>query len=308
MPAQKKIAFLAIFTTYLIWGLTIPIIKLALQGFPPFTLVFLRFTLAALLLAPIYFFDEIHKPLDKKDLPKLVIIAFFGPFLSNTLFYFGISKTAANNAAIIEALLPIAIILGAYFLLKEKLNFSSLFGILLAFIGVLIITAQPTMSSLGSVIKADPFGNLLILASVFSWAIFSLGSKELFAKYTYFTIIAFSFLVAIIFVFPLALLEFFILPTWVENLNPQSLASLGFIVIFSSVLAYLFYEWGLSKIESKISGAIAYVQPIFAIIAAYFILGEKITPFFLASTSLIFLGLFLTTRQFPQIHHQRHKI
>lgn len=306
---HKKRAILALLATFLIWGVSFPIIKLIISEIPPFIFAFLRFTLASLLLVPAFIFDDAHHPIKFADLPRMIIIAILGPTLTNVLVYFGIGASSATDAAVIHSLFPVSMAISGILFLGEKLKKNIIIGVLFATFGGLILVGQPFFDIDQKLTSQSIFGNILILVSVVTWTAYTIGSKELFDRYSYVTITAFSFLTGMIAVAPFAVLEHFKNPNWHLNLSSDVIIGFIFMIIFSSIVAYLLYEWSLKLVSAQIVGVISHTQIIWAIVGSYFILREFISILFVAGALLILVGVYVTTWGIPHYHlHRGHKI
>src|SRR3990172_6873404 len=99
----KNLAILALFTTAVIWGITLPLMKVTLTTMPPITIAFLRFALAATIALS---FDGL-KELKLKDFFHIGFYSFFGLALSIGLLLIGLNMTTAINATILVTISPV---------------------------------------------------------------------------------------------------------------------------------------------------------------------------------------------------------
>ncbi|MCL5411692.1 MAG: DMT family transporter [Patescibacteria group bacterium] len=305
---KSRLAIAALVITSIVWGITIIVLKLVLKEVPPFSLAFLRFSLASLMISPIFIFDGVHHPLHLKDTPKLFLLGLVGVTIHLSLIFFGVKNTTATNAAIITALTPLGVATAASSFLKETNSPNYYSGSLIALLGILAIFGAEPLFNSANFSPIHHLGNLLILGSVLTWSIFNIGSKELFKKYNSFTITAFLFLTGMVTFAPLAFLEYQANPTWTSHVSDQSILGIIFLALFSSVVAYLLYEWGLEHVRTSTAGLINYLTPVVTIISAVFILGETITLPFLLGSILIMCGLTLAIRPSSNHIHHSHKV
>lgn len=284
MRKDRNVAYLVLLATAIIWGIATPVIKYTLGFISPFSFLFYRFALASLLvIIPLYLRFKKIKPL-KKDYLKYLLLAFLSTSLNLILLFLGIQKTTAIDASIIAIISPVLIILGGAFFLKETITSREKTGIILILGGTFLAIIQPILG-----VKENPFinliGNLLVLSSVFSWVAFTLLAKKN-KQLDPFLLTGFSYLLGLICVFPFFLAE-------KTPLSPQALPGIIYMAVFSSILAYFFYLFGLSKIEASEATIFDYLKPLFSIPIAIIFLKEKITPFFLFGALLIILGVFI---------------
>ena len=198
-------------------------------------------------------------------------------------------------------------LVGATFL-NEKIRKLAIAGTIISTIGTILIIGQPLFGlSLQQALKSLA-GDFLIIVSVVTWIAYTIGSKELFERYSYLTVSAFSFIVAIIALAPFAALEYLTQPDWPARITPVGLLGLTIIVVFSSLFAYFFYEWSLKFVSAHRVGFISHSQPLFTLIAAYILLSEPIDRYIVAGAALIIIGIFAATYHVPHHHIHRHKL
>lgn len=306
---HQRLATISLLITFLIWGASIPIIKITLSEVPAFTLAFMRFSIASLLIAPFFIFDNLHHPIDLKDVPRLIITALLGPALTNVLFYLGLQRTSAIDAGIIQALFPIVITIVGVLFLNETIRKLSIIGTLISTLGTLIIIGPPLLGLDIKEIFTASVGNGLIFSSVLTWTAYTIGSKGLFDKYNHMTMTAISFLTATVALFPFIIIEYLKQPNWPSGVTIVSVLGVANIIVFSSLFAYFFYEWSIKYLSAHKIAFLSHSQPLFTIISAYFLLGEPINLYVTIGALLIITGIFMATYHFPHHHIQKgHKL
>src|SRR3989344_934022 len=161
MSAHQK-GILALIVANIIWGAASPIFKFALQNISPFTLAFIRFYGATLILLPFaYPYLKIHK----KDYLKIFWLSFFGVTVNISFFFLGLKYAPSINAPIIASSGPIFIYLFSIFLLKEKPHYKVFIGLTISLIGVLLIIGQPILTG---ELDGQLIGNLLLIVAMLS--------------------------------------------------------------------------------------------------------------------------------------------
>ncbi len=300
----KNLAVVALLTTAIIWGITLPLMKVNLDTMPPLTIAFLRFSLAATIALSFGGFDK----LKFKDFLHIGFYSFFGITLSIGLLLIGLNMTTAINATILLTLSPIITSILAAFTLKEKINSMHALGIFLAFLGVFIYLVVPEIIS-QKFSRINVLGDLLILLAVLSAAIFTIGSKKLIASYHPGSISSVSFLVGAICFLPAAFFEYIQNPYWVNHISWFNIFSLIFLGVFSSFIAYSALEWALSKVDVHVDVTIGYLSTLIAILIATTFLHEKIyfTTFILSSI-LVGSGILLVSKNKPPGLHFHRRI
>jgi len=152
----------------LLLGFGFAIAKPAMQQFPPFLLMGLRFTVAALIL--IWWF-----PIPKKLLKDLFIVSLIGGTLTYGLVYMGLDRVdASSSILLVHTEVPFGVII-AYFLFKERPGIKNILGIIIAFIGLFVLLGAPNL-------EGKLIGVLLLLFGAFFWSLGMVMAKPLSKK------------------------------------------------------------------------------------------------------------------------------
>lgn len=297
MSTRKK-AILALIFANIIWGAASPIFKWSLQNIGPFTLAFLRFSLASLLIFPFC----IHKLTFKlKDLPNIFLVSFFGITLNISFFFLGLERAPAINAPMIASSGPIFLILTSILFLKEKPKKKIIKGTIISLLGVILIILEPLLET---GLDGSVLGNLFFLIATFGAVGHAITSKKLLDKYQAITVTFWSFIIG-----SLTFLPFFLNeaknPCFLANLGFQGFIGIIFGAILSSALAYFLYEWGMQKIQACEVGIFTYIDPVVAILVAMPLLHEMVTPVYILGSLLVFTGIFISEGRihYHPFHH-----
>lgn len=295
MSSKRITAYILLIITAIIWGIAGPVIKHTLQFIPPFTFLFWRFLLVAIILLPFLIWRAKKEKETLKSLLPIIPIGFLGIPLDLAFVFLGFERTTALDGTILSALAPIFIVLAGVLFLKEKVTRLETLGLMVAIAGSVVMISQPLLEG-SAFAQKNLLGNLLIILSDIIWTAYIIASKKEFKKHSPFVITAVSFLTGLVTIFPLALLEGGGQITHYELLmtNLPALFGVLYMVIFSSIIGYFAFEQGLKLIEASEASIFAYLQPIFAAPAAIVWLGEKVTPPFLLGAGIIAVGVFLT--------------
>ena len=152
----------------LLLGFGFAIAKPAMQQFPPFLLMGLRFTLAALIL--IWWF-----PIPKKLLKDIFVVSLIGGTITYGLVYSGLNSVdASSSILLVHTEVPFGVII-AYFLFKEKPSKKNIIGIIIAFVGLFILLGAPNL-------EGKFFGVVLLLVGAFAWSLGMVMAKPISKK------------------------------------------------------------------------------------------------------------------------------
>jgi len=282
-----KFAYVALFFAAVMWGATAPIMKMTLEVVPVFTLAFIRFGSASVLMFPLVFKKLAIR---REDVKTIFFGALCGITFNISLFFFGLKLTSALNAGILIASTPIFTFLFAHIFLKEKLTRNFIYGGLIGLMGIMVIIGKDLFKD---GMNISPIGDVLILLATIFFVSYETISKKLFKSYNALVITFYSFLFGSLSLVPFVIWESQKNIGWVNQLSVPVIAGIIYGIVFSSFLAYSFWEFGLSKITESKVGFFLYFSPIASTITAVVILSEKINSSFLIGAILILLGIFI---------------
>lgn len=296
-------AFGAIIVANIIWSAASVIFKISLTNIPPFTLAFLRFAIAPLLILPLLGKKAQLHLHERRDLWALVGYALSG-ITGNIIFYFlGLQRTYAINATIIASGAPILTLFLAHTFLREKVSFKKLLGFLFGAAGLGVIILQPLQAH---EIDGTISGNLFLVLAILCAVIQTIIGRNILQKYNPLTFTFWAFIIGAASFLPLAVYEHMTIPHLIPSLDWRGLMGIAYGSLFSSAIAYSLFAWGLSKISATETSLIAHLDPIIGTILGYFVLSEPITRPFILGAVLIFIGIYIAEGRLN--YHALHKL
>ena len=225
-----------------------------------FGFIFIRTAGATIL----FWFASLFVPfekINKKDYLKLFITALLGMCLNMLSFFKGLELSTPVNSGIFATTNPIIILCLSYFFLKEKIGVKKFIGIILGFIGALILVLQGTENSLRA--PNVLLGNFLFLLNSIFFSSFIIMVKPLTQKYSTITIMKWLFFMGFFMTLPVTSKEFSEI-NW-GNLPFDAVWRIIFVVLGTTFLTYVLNLFALKKLQASTVGAFAYAQPIIAI-------------------------------------------
>ena len=256
-------------------GFGFVIAKPAMQYFPPYLLMGLRFTIPALIL--VWFF-----PIPKGLFLDLFKVSFIGSTLQYGLTYTGLNIIDASSAILLIQLeVPFGILI-AFFLLKEIPSIKNIIGLLIAFIGVIILTGAPNL-------EGKYIGVLLTLAGAFTWSLGAVMAKPLSKKIGAFALMTWL----CVFSGPILILVSAIFngnpAQYILSANFYSWLTLIYLGFFMQPVAYGAWYYVLRKYPVNKVMPVLLLLPVVGLITAIFLLGEDPPKqVFLGGTIIIF--------------------
>jgi drug/metabolite transporter (DMT)-like permease len=210
----------------------------------------------------------------------------------NVFFFSGLKTVEAGRAALIIALNPVAIALGATLFLNDPLRPRQGLGIGLSLIGagVVISGGNPLALLRGQVGR----GELLILGCVVSWMIYTLLGKRVMRKLSPFAATTYACGVGALLLLGPALGDGLL--TVIPTASPTAWASILYLGILGSAVGFSWYYDGLRQIGPAQAGVFINLVPVFAILLAAIVLKETPTPALLVGGLLVMAGVVLTNR------------
>ncbi|MBI4004891.1 DMT family transporter [Candidatus Roizmanbacteria bacterium] len=295
---------LALIIANIIWGGAGPIFKFALSNIPPFTLAFIRFFGAFIIFSPILFKYNIFSIRPRQWL-LILTGAFFAITVNISFFFLGLQRTDSINISIIASGSPLFLFLLSVLILHEKPVSKVFSGMLISFLGVLVIIFSPLLlKGQGSAQQTALIGNLMFVVSVLGVTIAPLFWKGVMEKISPYVVTVISFFFSSLTFLPFMIEE---LRTWnFSNLNGAGITGIIYGIFFSSAAAYFFYIYGISKIKAQEVGLFQYIDPVVAVLIAGPLLQEFPTTYFFVGSILVFAGVYVSERRIP--YHPFHKL
>lgn len=296
--SKHKQAVLALILANIIWGAASPIFKWSLENVGTFTLAFLRFFLATLILLP---FAYRNLKIRAEDFTKFVLLAFSGVTFNITFFFLGLKLAPSINAPIIATAGPIFLLIGSFFILKEKLRPKVILGTSVGLLGVILIIIRSIFENGVDLAVA---GNFLLVLATFAAVIHVILTKKIVANYEAITVTVWQFSIGSLSFLPSFLIEIKKYG-FLTNLQTPGIVGIVFGAVLSSALAYYLYHWAVKYLLAQEVGVFAYLDPIIAVVIAVPLLGEIPTPTYLLGALLVFSGIFIAEGRIPYhpIHH-----
>ncbi|AKX93988.1 hypothetical protein MTHERMOG20_04270 [Moorella thermoacetica] len=292
LPAPKTSTsikdHLSLLLTVTIWASTFINIKIVLLQVPPNTLAFLRFLVASIVLG-LHLIWRRQPFVKRQDWPLAGLTGLTGITLYNFLQNQGLKYAGATDAAILAAMAPVFIALLAWLLLRERISRRQVAGIIMAFSGSVLVATNGSPEGL-VLNPARLYGDLLVLLTGLSWAVYSISLKRLLNRYTPVTVLTCSTIAGTIFLFPLALLESPI--NWAA-VDISCWLNVLYLGLLASALAYLIWNTVLTRVPAVTAGVYLYLLPVITAIIAALFLREIPGTFTITGGIIVLLGTYL---------------
>ncbi len=292
----------------LIWGANYSVIKRAFAEIPPqpynairmviATAVFLaamawaaRAARAGKNVSRIFYTDA--KP-TAADMWRLCGLGIVGQFLYQICFVAGVNGTSVSNSALIIGATPVVIAIASAAMGRERITTLHWFGAATSAFGIYLVVGH------GADFGGAHFsGDLLVMASVLCWAVYSMGAASLIARHSPLYVTGMTFAIGAV---PYTL---FALPA-LAQIDWSTVSAYVYVsVVLSALLAlcvaYLIWYTAIQAIGVARTSLYSNLVPVAAMAVAALWLNEPITSIKVAGTSAVLVGLWLTRlgRQAP---------
>jgi drug/metabolite transporter (DMT)-like permease len=272
----------------LIWGLNFSVTKLALAQIPPLPFTAVRFIISGLLLWLILRLAERRAAPSREGLKTLVVLGVVGNTCYQLTFTLGLDRTAASNSALILSTVPTVVAVFAGLLGLERITRRMWWGIGLGTLGVVLVIATRGVGFEMSTLVGD----LLTVLAVLFWAAYTVGLRRVpsgvspLRVTTITTIAGTPGLV-------LAGLPGMVRLDW-GAVKLEAWAGLAYAAVLSLVVAYLIWNRSVKAVGGTRTAIYMCVTPLFAVVGAWILLGERPHPLQGVGAVLIVAGVLLT--------------
>jgi drug/metabolite transporter (DMT)-like permease len=206
------------------------------------------------------------------------------------VFIFGIDRTTASNSAIIIASSPILIALLSLWMKHEKLHVASWIGIAISFAGLYFVVS----SRYGAIRLTEQgfVGDILIFFGNISWAFFTVLSKPFLTRVSPLKLSAWTMSLGTVLYVPFCLRD--LLNTAYTQISLEAWLILLYSGLFSLGICYVIWYSSVRRVGNSRTSVYDNILPVFTVVFAYFLLGERLSTVQALGALVIFMGVYLT--------------
>jgi drug/metabolite transporter (DMT)-like permease len=229
--------------------------------------------------------------IDWKSITGIIILAFIAVF-HLWIQVTGLEFTSASNTGWIIGATPVFMAVLGYLFFKEKLKLLNIAGIVVSFLGVLMLIGKGNFSNIDLITNK---GDLMVLASAFTWSVYSLVNKKITFSYPPLMTILYLFIAMAVILIPFNISQQTL--SSVIHLSRVGWISVLFLGFVCSGASYVFWAQALKDMDAARVGAFLYFEPFVTVFAAWLFLGENITFIIILSGLVITAGVFLVNKK-----------
>ncbi len=283
---------LSYLTACLVWGSTWLAIKIGLGGIPPLLGAGLRFFLASIILYAIVRAARIaipHTPEAKQIYAVLAILSYTIPF---AFVYWSEQYIPSGLASILFAAFPFWVGIFSHLMLEhERLNAFKVAGIVVGFIGILIIFAEDVRLEDSNAFIAM----LMMVASPIMQAYCLVLVKKIGQPISplAFTCVGMFFSSVALLLLSLVL-EAYDAVVW----STETVGSILYLATIGSVVVFVAYYWLLKRVQAVYLSLISFITPVIAVALGALVLDEKLRPNVFLGAALVLVGLLVANGRY----------
>lgn len=288
----QRSPYLLLMLATCIWGGNFVAGKALVEHIPPITLAALRWGIAFLLLLP--FFGKQTWRLRAEFLRNWKMLLFLsatGVAGFNTLTYVAVQYTGSINASLMNSATPIIVVILTWLVMREKLAWTAMPGILISMAGVSWIISRGSLSALLHL--SFNKGDLLMLTAVLCWALYSVGMKKVAGRFPSSPLLLAQVVVALLMLIPLSLTEVAVKSPHIAW-NSALISGLIYIGLFASIIAFLSWNRAIEIVGPQRCAGFLNFIPMFSAIFATAFTGESLRMYHLLGAILIVAGVYIT--------------
>lgn len=267
------------------WGISYIWSKQVFEHLQPATTVFFRLLISVPFLFLLISLLKQHEKIQRQHYPIFILSAVFNPFLYFMGESFGLNLVSPTISAVIIATIPLFTPVFAFAFLRERLSRLNITGLLISFIGILVMLLQKNLS-----FAASPLGIMYLFGAVLAAVAYGLLLKKLTSLYSSTTIVLGQNFIGIFFFLPIVYL-FEKNQLSMASFQSDVLIPLLMLGVFASSLAFILFTYAVGKLGIARSNIYTNMIPVFTAFFSFLLLGEIITFDKMIGVVLVIFGV-----------------
>lgn len=288
-------AFFALALVCFLWGTTWIASKEGVRRMPALQLAGIRQFIGGAIYVVYFLIKGAAFPKGLKEWIPVIILSFLNFICSNGLSTWGVKYISAGLGSIMGAIFPLWLVVIGLFAAKDKMPQKAIIGLLLGFGGVCIIFYDHLQDFFNTDFR---FGIFLSLAATLSWAFATLYTKKQALNFNPYFSLGLQMVIAGITLFSVSTVDDKFLP--MTAIPWQSWASIGYLVVFGSIIAFICYLYALQNLPTEQASVYAYVNPMVAVLLGWAIFDEELTEYIAIGGLVTLAGVYLVNTAYKK--------
>lgn len=281
----------------LFWGMSYIWTKSVFEYVDPATTVLYRLVISASLLLGLMYINGKLKSVSAAEFKLLLLSSLFNPFLYFLAESYGLLLVTPTISAVIIATIPVFMPIVAWFALRERLSVLNIIGLLISFIGILVMIVDSSYS-----LVASGKGILLLFGAVAAALVYGVLLRKLTFKLNPLTIIAYQNSIGIVYFLPIVL-WLNGADTLIPPLHTDFIINILLLGVLASSVAYVLYTQTVRVLGISKANIYTNLIPVFTAFFSFVIFGEAITVKNISGILLVISGVAIA-----QIKSKNHNI
>jgi len=284
-PARRSpVVWLALGTLYLLWGSTYLGIKLALDGFPPFFMTGVRYSIAGALVMGFVALRGDFRTTRRQWLGTLVSGGLMVT-VGNGGVVWGEQYIGSGVAAIVNSTLPFWIVILSWVLLRERLSIWTGLGLGIGFVGLVVLVGPTTVR------PAELFGVAAVLVAAFGWGLGTVLTKKLEVPDNAFLVSGLQMFGGGLVASAISLLTGDASHFNLARVRPGAAAAFVYLILVGAILGFGVYQWLVKHASLPLVSTYAYVSPVVAVVLGIVVIGEHLTAHAIGGGLIVIAGV-----------------
>ena len=289
------LAYVFLFLTVTFWAGNFVVGKFAsIYEVPPFSLNFYRWFFAWLILAP-FTLPEIIKKKDYiiNNYKLFIILGVTSITIFNSIVYYSLNFTQVISGVLMISTIPVMIMFFSSIFKIEKTNIFQIIGVILSFLGVIIIITKANFE----ILKNLNFnkGDITMVVAMFSWALYSTLLKRQTYEISQLSLLQVVMSFGLVFLIPIYFIEYQL--GFRITLDKPFYLILSYVVLLPGLASFILWIKGISMIGANRSGVFLHLMPILSAIMAMIIFNEKFMFYHMLGACFIITGILLSNKK-----------
>jgi drug/metabolite transporter (DMT)-like permease len=286
-PVMRHTAYLFLSLSALFWSGNFVVGRALAGSADPLALNFWRLVFALVLLIPLTLTAvKKNRAVIAERWRLVVALGATGIALFHVLVYAALTYTTAVNTLLLVAAAPVLIVGCSWLMFRDRVTPPQALGILISLAGAVVLISKGDVGALAGL--GIGVGELLGLGAVFVWAVYSTLLKRRPADLDPLALLTASVVAGVVLMAPL-----YAFSSSRVTMSLPVAGAIAYIVIFASVLAFMFWSRGVAIVGPNTAGVFLHLMPLWGAVMSIIFLGERILPFHLIGAGLVLAGVLI---------------
>jgi drug/metabolite transporter (DMT)-like permease len=283
----KRGAVAGLLLSTLFWGISFPLIKVALGEIDPFFFISVRFVLAAFIVVGLLL--ALRRSVVRLLNNRILWIVGITNAAGFVMEFYGLTMTTASKASLLVNVNVVFMAIFSYLLLKERINGRAKAGILVGLIGVFLTTTGGDLAILRS---GSAVGDLIIFVGGIIWAYSNIYNKR---AVTELSLSPMDVTESMTLTSAIALVPILLISPMSFKVTPFSVSALLYVTVICTIFGFFLFYKALKTLTVVNAGIVMLFEIVVAIVTASIFLGETIPPLGAVGGVLIGTGIVLVS-------------